>query len=238
MKAFRTLMIAAALGATARSLAAQVGHAPGSSPYHDIRKGHSFTGVFGHVGGNGGRFGIAPHGGNSYGFRYDIRAGSAVQMGLGFARADLKRRIVDPFVTLANRTSGPVQQTVTFAEVNLLLNLTGGKSWWRLAPFLGAAVGLTFPSGTAADTSGFEFGHKIYLAPAVGTRIFLTDRLHLRGEARAAFWKVKYPASFEQEPPEEPGTTDNPNAVISDGRVAEWTATTWLQVGLGYNFSF
>ena len=51
------------------------------------------------------------------------------------------------------------------------------------------------------------------------------------------FWKIKYPSSFQQEPPLEPGTVDSPNAVISDGRVSEWSATPWLQVGLGYSFS-
>jgi hypothetical protein len=235
MRVWRALTIAVTLGATARGAEAQVGHEPGHSPYHDIHKGHSITAVFGHIGGAGGRFGIAPHSGNSYGIRYDIRAGSAVQMGLGFARADLDRLIVNPFVVLANRTTGPVQQTVSFAEVNLLLNLTGGKSWHRLAPFVGGSFGLTFPSGTPADTSGFEFGHRFFLAPSVGTRIFLTNRLHLRAEARAIFWKIKYPSSFQQEPPDQPGTTDSPNAVISDGRVSEWTATPWLQVGLGFS---
>jgi hypothetical protein len=69
-------------------------------------------------------------------------------------------------------------------------------------------------------------------------RIFLTRRLHLRGEARATFWKIKYPASFQQEPPLQPGIPpDNSNAVIPDNRVSEWTATPWLQVGLGYSFS-
>ena len=235
MRILRALTIMTVLGAMARTAVAQVGHEPGHSPYHDIHKGHSITAVFGHFGGSGGRFGIAPHSGNSYGIRYDIRAGSAVQMGLGFSRASLERLIVDPFVVLANRTSGPVKQTVSLAEVNILLNLTGGKSWRRLAPFVGGSVGLTFPSGTAADTSGFEFGHRFFLSPTVGTRIFLTDRLHLRAEARAVFWKVKYPSSFQQEPPDEPGTVDNPNAVISDGRVSEWTATPWLQVGLGFS---
>lgn len=238
MRVLWTLAATAALASTPAVAAAQVGHAPGHSPYRDIRKGHSVTGMFGHFGGDGGRFGIAPHSGNSYGIRYDIRAGSAVQFGLGFARADLDRLIVNPFVTLATRVSGPVQQTVSFAELNLLLNLTGGKSWHRLAPFFGSAVGLTFASGTPADTSGFKFGKKIYLAPTVGTRIFLTDRLHLRGEARAVFWKLKYPASFQQEPVEEPGNPpDNSNAVITDGRVQEWRASSWIQIGLGYSFS-
>jgi hypothetical protein len=115
--------------------------------------------------------------------------------------------------------------------------VTGGKSWHRRAPFLGAGVGLTFPSGTPADTSRFEFGHKLYLAPNAGVRIFITDRLHLRGEARAVFWKLKYPSTFTDEPALEPGTADHSNAVITDGRTSEWASSSWFQVGLGYSFS-
>jgi hypothetical protein len=214
-------------------LAAQVGHPPQSSPYRDISKGHSVTPFFGQFGGSGGRFGIGPHDGPIYGLRYDLRTGSAIQIGLGFARADLQRLIVDPFDSLSRRVSGPVDQTVTFAEVNLQLNLTGGKTWHRLAPFIGTGVGLTFPSGTPADTSKFELGKKIYLAPMVGLRIFVTDRLSLRGEARALFLKLKYPSTFEDEPAAEPGAPP----VITDGNVSEWTTSSVLLVGLGYSFS-
>lgn len=223
--------------AGATPAAAQVGHRPDASPYRDIRKGHSVTATFGQFGGSGGRFGIGPHDGPIYGLRYDLRTGSTVQVGLGVARGELERLIVDPFVALGDRISGPVDQTVGFTEANLQLNITGGKSWHRLAPFVGAGVGLTFPSGTAADTSGFELGRKFYLAPYTGLRIFLTDRIALRGEARVAFIKLKYPATFETEPVLEPGTTDNPNAVISDGRTSEWATSSWLSVGLAYSFS-
>jgi hypothetical protein len=219
-------------------VAAQVGHRPESSPYRDIRKGHSFTPTFGQFGGSGGKFGIAPHDGQTYGFRYDLRSGSTFQVGLGFARGDLERLIVDPFVELVNRVSGPVKQTVTFAELNLQFNLTGGKTWHRLAPFVGTGLGLTFPSGTPADTSRFELGHKFYFAPNAGFRFFLTDRVHLRGEARAVFWKLKYPTTFTQEPPLQPGNPPtNSNAVITDGNTSEWATSSWLQVGLGYSFS-
>jgi hypothetical protein len=233
----RTAARVLALLALATPAAAQVGHPPQSSPYRDIRKGHAFTATFGQFGGSGGEFGIGPHDGQTYGFRYDLRTGSTIQIGLGFQRGDLERLIVDPFVALANRVSGPVKQTVTFTEVNLQFNVTGGKSWHRLAPFLGAGVGLTFPSGTPADTSRFEFGHKLYLAPNAGVRIFITDRLHLRGEARAVFWKLKYPSTFTDEPALEPGTADHSNAVITDGRTSEWASSSWFQVGLGYSFS-
>ena len=217
---------------------AQVGHKPESSPYRDIRKGHTITALYGHFGGNGGRFGIAPHDRPVYGLHYDLRSGSTIQVGLGVARGKLQRLIVNPFVELANRVSGPVDQTVTFAELNIQFNLTGGKTWHRLAPFVNVGTGVTFPTSTPADTSKFEFGKKIYLAPSAGFRVFLTDRLHLRGEARVVFWKLKYPSTFTAEPPLEPGNPpDHSNAVITDGNTSEWTSSSWLQVGLGYSFS-
>ena len=214
--------------------AAQVGHPPGSSPYHDIAKGHSVTFFAGNFGGDGGRFGIAPHDGTLFGLRYDIRVATPLQIGIMAARGNLDRFILDPTQAAADRVTGPVEQTVSFAELDLQLNLTGGKSWHRLAPFVGAGGGLTFPTtSTPEDLSGFKLGHKFYFVPTAGTRIFLTDRLHLRGEARVVFWKLKYPVSFEQVPSQAP----NEEPVISDGRVSEWTTSSWLQAGLGYSFS-
>jgi hypothetical protein len=232
------MTMALALSFAPARAAAQVGHPPNRSPYHDIRKGHSFTVTYGQFGGSGGEFGIGPHDGPVYGFRYDLRSGSTVQLGLGFARAKLERLIVDPFVALADRVSGPVDQTVSLGEFNLQLNLTGGKTWRHLAPFVGSGVGLTFPTSTPGDTSKFKLGHKIYLAPFAGLRVFVTDRLSLRGEARAVFWKLKYPTTFQSEPPAEPGTLEHSNAVITDGRLNEWTTSSWLLVGLGYSFSW
>jgi hypothetical protein len=216
---------------------AQVGHRPSDSPYRDIYKGHTVTAVGGYVGGSGGEFEIGPHGGAAFGIRYDIRTASAIQFGLQLGQASLERLIVDPFVELANRVSGPVDQRVSFAEADLQLNLTGGKTWRGLAPFVGMGLGIALASGTEADTSGYKFGNKFYFAPHAGFRFFVTPRLHLRGDARLAFWKLKYPVSFTEEPELEPGTPEEPNAVISDGRTSEWGTAPWLQVGLGYSFS-
>jgi hypothetical protein len=225
-------LLAPALAAPA-PLAAQIGHPPGQTPYRDIPKGHTITGFAGLFGGTGGRFAIAPHDGPVFGLRYDIRTASPIQMGLVLARANLERMIVDPFVPVENRVTGPVDQTVSFLEVDLQLNLTGGKTWRRLAPFVGAGVGLTFSSDTPADTSGFELGRKIYLAPHAGFRFFLSERLHLRTDARVIFWKLNYPVTFTRESTLDP---DLP-PVIDDGRVSEWTTSSWLQAGLGFSFS-
>jgi hypothetical protein len=219
------------------TLSAQVGHPPQSSPFRDIRKGHTFTVLGGYFSGDGGQFNIGPHNGGVFGVRYDIRTGGTVQLGVGVAHGRLERFIVNPFVSLANRRSGPVKQSVTFADLTLQFNITGGKSWHRIAPFVAATGGIALAGDTPADTSRFDFGRKLYIAPTIGARFFLSNRLHLRAEARATFWKLDYPTTFQSEPVEEPGTPDNPNAVITDQKLSEWTSSSWLLVGLGYSFS-
>jgi hypothetical protein len=216
---------------------AQVGHPPASSPYRDIRRGHTVTLTGGYFSGDGGEFNIGPHDGTVFGARYDIRTSRAIQLGLGLSRGNLKRFIVNPFVRLANRRSGPVDQSVTFAELNVQMNVTGGKSWHRIAPYVALTGGLALAGDTPADTSRFDFGKKLYFAPAAGFRLFLSQRLHLRAEARATFWKLNYPTTFQNEPVEEPGTPDNPNAVITGTSLTEWTTSSWLQAGLGYSIS-
>jgi hypothetical protein len=212
---------------------AQDGHPPRSSPYRDIRKGHTFTVLGGYFSGDGGQFNIGPHDGAVFGVRYDVRTGGTIQLGLGIAHGNLKRFIVDPFVPLASRKTGPVRQSVTFADVTIQFNLTGGKSWHRIAPFVAAGAGLALAGDTPADTSLYDFGRKFYFTPGAGVRVFLSDRIHLRAEAKATFWKLNYPATFESAPVAEPTTP----AVITDGKLTEWTSSRWLQIGLGYSFS-
>lgn len=218
--------------------AGQVGYRPERSPYRDIPKGNTLTVAAGQFGGDGGDLGIGPHSGLVLGARYDIRTTHFLQIGVHIARAELERLIVDPFVRVADRVSGPVSQTVNFGEVDLQFNLTGGKTWNRLAPFLGIAGGLGFSESTPADTSGYRFGNKFYFAPHAGARVFFAKRLNLRAEARGVFWKLKYPVQFTREPVLEPGTPpSNSNAVIPAGRrLDEWTFSSWLSLGLGYSF--
>ncbi len=172
---------------------AQVGHPPSNSPFRDIRKGHTLTATGGYFGGSGGEFNIGPHRGEVFGGRYDIRTGSTIQVGLAVAHGNLDRFIVDPFVRLANRRSGPVRQPVTFAEIALQFNLSGGKSWHRLAPFVGAAVGLAFAKATPADTSQYEFGRKFYLAPSAGFRFFITRSASPAGRGAGSLLEAELP---------------------------------------------
>lgn len=218
-------------------LAAQVGHPPGSSPYRDIRFGKSVTVIYGDLGGNGGKIGVGPHNGAAYGARFDIRLSAPLQIGLSFAQANLERLIVDADDSVATRVTGPVDQDLTMFELALQINITGRKTWHRLAPYVTGAVGYVTSSDTPADTSGYEFGSKIYLTPGVGLRVFLSDRIHFRAEARQLFWKLKYPRAYLDEPADEPGTPPNAsNAVIQDGKREQWSGGRELRIGMGFTF--
>lgn len=232
MRAFSCTLFLLVAASTAAL--AQVGHPPDRSPFQDIPSGHVITPFIGYVGGDGGPVGVGPHSGTIFGGRYDVRANRSMGIGLSVAHGKLDRLIVNPFVKLANRTTGPVQQPVTFVDLNVQLNLTGGKTWHRLAPFAGLAGGMAFSGSTAADTSGFKFGSKFYVAPHVGTRVFITRSLMLRADIRAMFWKLAYPQSFTQEPVEEPGTDEHSNAVRPSGDLSDWVLTPSLQIGVGY----
>ena len=196
-----------------RTILAQVGHPPGSSPYRDIPKGHTFTPFAAYFAGDGGRFGVAPHNGQVYGFRYDIRTGSTVQMGLLVGHGQMERLILDTLVGVEGPVTEAVDQSATFVEADLQLNLTGGKTWNRLAPFIAAGIGLAWAGEVSGDRSGFDLGTKFFFAPHAGLRLFVTDRIHLRGDARVIFWKLNYPAS------------------------SEWDTSGWYQAGLGFGFS-
>lgn len=232
----RGLIAGTLLSLVAASAQGQVGHPPGQSPYRDVRFGSSLTAVFGNLGGDGGEARVGPHHGNSYGLRYGFRMSGFIEGGLSLSYMDLERFIVDPDDSVATRVSGPVEQNVVTIEAALQFNLTGGKTWHNIQPFLTGGLGYAFSSSTDADTSGFEFGKRFSISPGAGLRYYLGRRLQLRLEARRHFWKLKYPASFLEEPEEEPGTEEDPNAVITSGKDNEWVSGWWLMGGIGFSF--
>ena len=211
---------------------AQVGHDPARSPYHTLRFSQFISVSSGLLNGNGGSLGVAPHHGPFLGLRYDFLSSGTLTVGLQANLANLERTIVDPTRPIATAISGPVKQRTLIGEAIIQFNLTGGKTWHRLAPYVSAGLGLLLTNDTPLDQSEFKFHTRLALTPAIGTRVFLSDRMFLRHEARSAFWSVTYPPSFRATPSTAP--TEPP--VLATPR-KEWLANGWYVVGLGYAFS-
>jgi hypothetical protein len=232
----RGLVAGVLLTLVAGSARGQVGHPPNQSPYRDVRFGSSVMPIFGHLSGDGGEARVGPHNGNTYGVRFGFRMSGFIEGGLSASYMDLERFIVDADDSVATRVSGPVDQSVVLIEMALQFNITGGKTWHGIQPFFTGGLGYAFSSSTKADSSGFEFGKRFSISPGVGLRYFLGQRVQLRLEARRHFWKLKYPASFLEEPDAEPGTEDDPNAVIPSGKDNEWASGWWIMGGIGLSF--
>jgi opacity protein-like surface antigen len=232
----RTLTPLVALVATlisASGLRAQVGHAPEDSPYRDIQRGSFFVATLGTFRGSGGKLGVAPHDGHTYGLRWSILANRPLQIGFGVTYGRLQHLVQNQSLTPDVRTTGPVETEVIWTDVALQINLTGGKTWHGIAPYFGAGLGLALTSEAPDEPTDFRMGNKFYFAPMAGTRIFLASRLHLQVEGRYQFWQITYPESFRIPPF---GGNGN-DAVLPGGSLKEWSVTPWLQVGLGYALS-
>jgi hypothetical protein len=237
----RLLTNTLALLSLAAPLAAQVGHAPNASPYRDIPRGRSITLLIGDVGGKGGSIGVGPHHGQTYGARFDVRLGAPIQFGITVARGELERLVVSAADSVKNRVDGPVKQTLTMLELGLQLNITGRKSWHRLAPFIGGSAGYVDGSGlpaTVKDSSGYKFGGKLYFTAGGGMRVFISSALQLRLEARLLYWKLKYPLAYLADPAAQPSgdPANHPNSVLPGSKQDEWSASRELRAGLSYSF--
>lgn len=224
------------LAPAALSAQALVGHTPGTSPYMDLPRGHTLTVSGGLVTSGKGSIGLGPSDGTVFTLRYDRRLSALVGITGGVGVASLERLVAHPDAPVESQFSGPVSQTVSLVDLGLHFNLTGDKSWRRLAPFFMLTGGFGFAQQPDADTTSYEFGTKFFFQPGIGTRVMLSPRLQLRAEALALAWKLSYPSSYGDEPEEDPGTEDDPHAVIPNGKFEEWVLAPRLQIGIGYTF--
>lgn len=219
---------------TPGALSAQVGFDPARSPYNMIRHGRYWMLSAGQFGGSGGRVAAAPHDGKVLGLQVNFLADKTMQVGVGAFYGSLERRVLDPNEPPENQFVRIAQSATFWIDANLHFNLTGGKTWRGLAPFFGGAVGLSITEAIPDDPGAFQHRAKIYLAPLAGTRFFLSDRMYLQAEGRMHLWQVKHPQTFGREPPLAPGTPDAPHAILPDGRLNEWSASPWVQLGVAY----
>lgn len=215
-------------------LAAQVGHDPTSSPYHDIPLHSGFFVLGGHLSHDRGRAGAGPSNASTVALRYEMPAGHSMgfQFTLGYLSGD--RFVLDPRAdsTSPFRKQGPFPTDLVLAEVGLQLRLTGAKSWHGLVPYAGTGLGLMFDAHSPGDTtlSGYNFGTKISLSGSTGVRWYASRHLVVNADLRAQMWRLKYPLSFHAPAP------DGSLVVAPIDPLSDWTAHPWVSIGLGWIF--
>lgn len=213
-------------------LGAQVGYDPAHSPYRDIPRGGVAVVSFGYLGGSRGSVGVGLSNGVTGVLRYEVLFGAVgASLGLGYGLTTRYVWVVDPTQAVPARQTGPFDNPVVLADAGLQLVLTGRKTWHRLAPFVGAAIGLAASSGAPRDTSGYDFGSKVTLAPNFGLRWYPARSLSVRSDFRLVLWKLSYPLIYKV-----PNNVTGTSVLPSGAALSEWTAHPLATIGVGWIF--
>ena len=228
----------AALGlAAVAPLAAQVGHAPDRSPYHDLITAQSLTFSLGYFGGNEAKAGVGWRSGALFGARLDTRLGGPLDLWVSVGVVNSNRFKINTTLDTATRKTGPYTRSLVPVDLGLLLNLTGAKTWHGLAPYIGFGAGEMLPTRSETDVGGYNAGINFALIPILGTRIFLTPTLAARIEVRDYFFRYEWPLRYF-DPVDSNNLSIRPAILPYGEKDKQWVHNLALTVGFVYGFNF
>ncbi len=219
------VVLTAALPATA---AAQVGHNPLHSPYHDLRVRHQFTFSAGYLGGGGGSAGVGPRDGPLGGLRYSLSLSAPLELTIGLYGGQLTRHLVDPTAPVDKRDAGTAKQSVFIADAGFNLRITGAKTWHGLVPYVGFSLGVANGSAVVEDNSNFSFNRPFQFGPHLGVRYYRGNSVSLWVEGWDPMWRLRYPLNYFTSPI---GATPVLDPSVHGQR--QWVHNPTLMVGLG-----
>jgi len=234
-RALGSAALAAALGAA--PLCAQVGHEPGRSPFRDIVTHQALTFSLGYFGGNKAEAGVGWQSGLAYTGRLDTKLGGPFDLYVSIGWVATKRYKIDTTLDSASRVSGPFKHTLVAADLGLVLNLTGAKTWRGLAPYVGFGAGELFPTRSETDVGGYNAGSNFSFVPLVGTRLFVGRRVAVRLELRDYFFRYEWPLRYFY-PLDSNGLAITPSVLPTSSKDKQWTHNPALLVGFVYGFDF
>ncbi len=233
----RALLATLLAAAAAAPLPAQVGHEPGSSPFRDLTTHQSFTFSLGRFGGNAAQAGVGWRGGLMYAGRLDTKLGGPFDFYVSFGFAASDRYRINTTLDSASRTTGPFKKTLVLADLGMVVNLTGAKSWRGLAPYFGFGAGEVFPSKSETDVGGYNAGANFTLIPLVGTRFFIGKTIAVRLEVRDYFFRYEWPLRYFS-PIDVNNVAITPPILPNGSKDRQWVHNPTLLVGLAYGFNF
>jgi hypothetical protein len=196
------------------------------SPYRFLQ--HSqYVGVFaGHVWAQEGQLLMGPQPAPTFGARWGIRLSGPLSIGAELGFTPTTRTVRDTVLVLPDS----IYQAVGEADMRLVslmaegrFSVTGARTWHGLHPFLSAGAGVVIdiagtPELEAELTSPerFDFGTSFAGHLGAGVEWFASERISLRLDGRALFWRLRAPEIITQRRPIPRSEWEN-NPVVSAG---------------------
>jgi hypothetical protein len=191
----KPFMGALALAFVATTARAQVGHLPENSPYRDLEASQELSFFGGHYSAGQDPIGVAPRGGPMYGARYEIHVGGPAFLMARYAHVNSDRFPIDPTKSGAGAQLGRKTVSLNLLDVNLVLNLTGQKSFHKIVPVINLGAGIA-SCGCSVDSDPYTFGTPFAFSFGGGLRYVPGGRLQLRADWGNYLYQLKYPAAY------------------------------------------
>lgn len=228
MSAARSLALAVVVLAPSLA-AAQVGHAPASTPYRDYEHRHDAGAFVGWLASPEDPARVAYRGGPLVGGRYEFHLGGPAYAYGRLAVARSERSVRDPAADNDDRVVEERASPLLLGDAGFALSLTGHKGWHGLSPVVQAGVGAA-TDFRSADEGGYRFGTPLALTFGGGVRWRPGGRVQLRLDATDFLYRISYPERFYR------ATGDNPPLLDPAVARTRWTHNAAITVGLSYLF--
>jgi hypothetical protein len=218
------------LGALVAPLApahAQVGFPPDRSPYRDLDFRQDLSLFTGYFTAKEDIAGVAPQSAPMAGVRWDLRIGGPAWFSVRAAGVASKRTVIDPRRSAATRVIGEESTPIGLLDVNILVHLTGQKSWRRLVPVVGAGLGVASDFKSSYDVGNYRFGTPFAFNLGGGVRYITDGRWSLRLDVTDYLYRIKYPDLYRFAAEGGPVLRDTDPA-------SQWTHNVALSVGASY----
>ena len=182
-----------------------------------------------------GSLGLGPQDATTFGARYSVGFTGAMSAGISGTVFKSERDVLDVSRPEDDRVLGRSDIDVVLFDVKLRLNLTGGRMWHRLQPFLAFGAGIAFPFTTdrrieqASFMPGdewYQFGTRFAGMFGGGINYHLSRKISFRLETMVNLWKVETPVGW---------LTLN-NDPLREFPLSEWVAATSVLLGASWRF--
>jgi len=188
-------MSALALAFVATTARAQVGHLPENSPYRDLESSQELSFFGGRYSAGKDPLGVAPSGGPMYGLRYEIHVGGPAFLMARFAHVNGERFPIDPTKSGTAAELGRKNVSLKLFDVNLVLNLTGQKSFHNIVPVINFGAGIA-SCNCSVSPDPYTFGTPFAFSFGGGLRYVPGGRFQLRADWGDYLYQLKYPTAY------------------------------------------
>jgi hypothetical protein len=186
---------ALALVLMATSAGAQVGHLPETSPYRDVETKQELTFFGGQYSAGQDPIAVGPRSGPMYGLRYEVHVGGPALLMARWAHVNSERFPIDPTKTGAAQQLGRQAVGLNLVDLDLVLNLTGQKSYHHFIPAVNFGAGIAECSCTVKPDP-YAFGTAFAFSYGAGLRYVPGGRFQLRADWGDYLYQLKYPNAY------------------------------------------